>query len=77
MVVADHLATLAVGLQQLQEAQARAERRWERTEEGSRSLLVIAEIREREIGETNGRLNALLSTVGRHISGRRGGGSDE
>ena len=68
----------------------RAEQRWERTEEGIRSLLSIAEIHEREIdalkeaqartdrqmAETDERMNALINVVERNISGRRNGDSD-
>lgn len=92
-VVAGHLATLAVGMQQLQEAQVnaernmqelretqtRAEKRWERTEEGIRSLLAIAGIHEQEITElrdlgkaTDERLNVLIGVVEKHISGGNG-----
>jgi len=72
-VVADHLAALAVGMQQLQETQSRAEKRWERTEESIRSLLAVAEIHEREITSTDERLSALINTVERLISEGRGG----
>lgn len=86
-VVAGHLATLAVGLQQLQEAQTR-------TEGGIRALLAAAEIQAGEIkdlsesvkdlGEsvraingrqkqTDERLDALINTVERYISERRDG----
>lgn len=65
----------------------RADERWTRTEEGIRTLLTIAELREREIqantqqilslGETtratDGRLNALINVVERHISNGRNG----
>jgi chromosome segregation ATPase len=64
------------------------ERRWERTEEGIRALLAVAEIHEREIGalkeaqdrtdrqmaETDERLNALINVVERKISEDRNGG---
>ena len=67
-------------------AQDRNEKKWERTEEGIRALLSIAEIHEREIasqgkqilslGETNratdDRLNALINIVERQIEGRNG-----
>jgi chromosome segregation ATPase len=90
-VVANHLAALAVGLDQLKErvdslagsvdslseSQRRAEKRWERTEDGIRALLAIAEIHEREITvlhetarSTDDKLNVLISTVDRFISGR-------
>ena len=58
----------------------RLDDRWERTEEGIRSLLSIAEIHERDIsmlGEngraTDERLNALINTVERQISEGRNG----
>jgi predicted transcriptional regulator len=37
------------------------------------ALLALAEIHEREIRETDERLNALINTVERHISGGRNG----
>ncbi len=72
-VVADHLASLAVGMQQLQETQTRAEKRWASTEESIRALLTIAEIHEREISATDERLSALINTVERIISEGRNG----
>jgi len=99
-VVAGHLAALAVGMQQLQEAQLRAERIWERTEGSVRALHAVAELQAQEIKElgeavravdarqrdaderqrqadergreTDERLNALINTVERFISERRG-----
>ncbi len=60
--------------------QERSEKKWEKTEEGIRALLSIAEIHEREIaalGEngraTDERLNALINTVERQISEGRNG----
>ena len=67
--------------------QERSEKKWERTEEGIRALLSIAEIHEREVaahskqilalGETtrntDERLNALINIVERDISERRNG----
>jgi hypothetical protein len=68
-VVANHLATLAVGLQQLTA-------KVDRNADGIASLLAIAELHEREIKETDERLNALINTVERHISeGHNGHGS--
>jgi DNA-binding transcriptional regulator YiaG len=88
-VVAGHLATLAVGQQKLQEAQIRAEQKWERTEEGIRMLLAVTEIQSQEIkalgeaqsmtnsqlAETSERLNVLIGTVERYIGGRNGDAS--
>jgi hypothetical protein len=61
---------------------AKADERWARTEEGIRSLLAIAEIHEREIGElreaglaTDERLSALINVVERQISEGRNGKS--
>jgi ABC-type transporter Mla subunit MlaD len=45
----------------------------DRTADSVNALLAIAEIHEREIGETNERLNALISTVERYIG--RGDGN--
>ena len=57
-LVAEHLVSLAVGLQNLQETQRRAEERWERAEarwertEGSiRALLAVQELQAGEIKE--------------------------
>jgi hypothetical protein len=68
-------------------AQERGEKKWERTEEGIRALLSIAELHEREItalGQqilavsettraTDERLNALINVVERHITEGRNG----
>lgn len=70
-------------------SQDRSEKKWEKTEEGIRSLLAIAEIHEREIATlreniagvsengraTDERLNALINTVERQISEGRNGKS--
>jgi chromosome segregation ATPase len=52
----------------------------DRTADGIASLLTIAEIHEREIAELRGtakdtdeRLNALIDTVERYVTGRSGG----
>jgi hypothetical protein len=88
-VVAGHLASLAVGQQKLQEAQIRAERKWERTEDGIRNLLAVTEIQSEEIkalgeaqsltnsqlAETSEGLNVLIGTVERYIGGRNGNAS--
>ncbi|CAN5128938.1 MAG: hypothetical protein H0T63_10650 [Pyrinomonadaceae bacterium] len=58
-VVADHLASLAVGMQQLQEAQMRAERIWERTEGSVRALHGIVEIQAQEIKELGEAVRAV------------------
>ncbi len=58
-VVADHLASLAVGMQQLQETQLRAEQRWERTEESIRALLTVAEIQAQEIKDLGESVRAV------------------
>ena len=58
-VVADHLASLAVGMQQLQEAQARAGRIWERTEASVRALHAVAEIQAQEIKELGEAVRAI------------------
>lgn len=111
--ILDQQAQFTADMQQMREAQAQAdekwERRWGRTEEGIRALLAIAEIHEGEIkslaetqaaqaqaqaaqaqaqaeaqartdkqmAETDERLNALVNVVERLISDRRNGGSGE
>jgi hypothetical protein len=45
----------------------------ERNAESATALLAIAEIHDREIKETDERLNALINTVERHISEGRNG----
>lgn len=71
---------LTVKVDGLVEIQNRAEQRWERTEEGIRSLLAIAEMHEKEIATltengraTDDRLNALINVVERQISNGRNG----
>ena len=47
----------------------------DRNADSATALLAIAEIHDREIKETDERLNALINTVERHISeGRNGKG---
>ena len=55
-VVADHLATLAVGQQRLQEMQGR-------TEESVRALLAVSEIQSQEIRELGDGLRELGGAV--------------
>jgi hypothetical protein len=43
-------------------------RKVDRTADSTAALLAIAEIHDREIKETDERLNALITTVERHIS---------
>ena len=76
------LELLAERVDGLAVSQERNEKKWERTEEGIRLLLSIAEIHEREIatlGEngraTDERLNALINVVEKDISERRNGKS--
>jgi hypothetical protein len=45
----------------------------ERNAESATALLAIAEIHDREIKETDERINALINTVERHISEGRNG----
>ncbi|HEX8635811.1 MAG TPA: hypothetical protein VF703_16800 [Pyrinomonadaceae bacterium] len=107
--ILEQQAQFTADMQQMREAQAQAdekwERRWGRTEEGIRALLAIAEIHEGEIkslaevqaaqaqaqaaqaaaqaeaqsrtdkqmAETDERLNALVNVVERLISERRNG----
>jgi hypothetical protein len=85
--IVEQQAQTAVKLDRLTErvdsiavAQSRSEERWERTEEGIRALLVIAEIHEKEISilsettrASDERLNALINVVERQISEGRNG----
>jgi len=78
--LAERVDGLAVKVDGLAEIQSRAEQRWERTEEGIRALLVIAEMHEREIKTltengraTDDRLNALINVVERQVSEGRNG----
>ncbi|HZG52916.1 MAG TPA: hypothetical protein VEZ40_12340 [Pyrinomonadaceae bacterium] len=104
--ILEQQAQFTADMQQMREAQAQADERWGRTEEGIRALLAIAEIHEGEIkslaeaqaaqakvqaaqaeahaqaqartdkqmAETDERLNALVNVVERLISERRGNG---
>ena len=76
------LDVLAEKVEALAVSQERSEKKWERTEEGIRMLLSIAEIHEREIATlsengkaTDERLNALIRVVEKDISERRNGKS--
>jgi len=85
--IVEQQAKTAVKLDRLSEkvdaiatAQERSEKKWERTEEGIRALLSIAEIHEREIATlsdngraTDERLNTLINVVERQISEGRNG----
>jgi hypothetical protein len=85
--IVEQQAKTAVKLDRLSEnvdaiavAQERNEKKWERTEEGIRALLSIAEIHEREIATlsdngraTDERLNTLINVVERQISEGRNG----
>jgi hypothetical protein len=78
-------AQFTADMQQLREVQARSEQRWERTEESVRSLHAIAQIHEREVtaltesqartdrqmAETDERINALVNVVERLVSDRK------
>jgi hypothetical protein len=82
----------AAGMQQLHEAQARAEEKWggmwERTNAGINALLAAAQIQshqidglaeaqantDRQMAETNDRLNALINVVEQFIGESRNGG---
>ncbi len=85
--IVEQQAKTAVKLDRLSETvdaiavtQERNEKKWERTEEGIRALLSIAEIHEREIATlsengraTDERLNTLINVVERQISEGRNG----
>ena len=73
-VVAGHMATLAVGLQQLTTKVDRLSDKVDRTADSVNALLAIAEIHDREIKDTDDRLSALINTVERYITGRNGQG---
>ena len=108
--ILEQQAQFTADMQRMREAQAEADERWGRTEEGIRALLAIAEIHEgeikslaeaqaaqakvqaaqaeahaqaqartdRQMAETDERLNALVNVVERIISERRnGGGTDD
>lgn len=73
---------LAETLDRLSETVDRLSAKVDRTADGVASLLTIAEIHEREIGElratakdTDERMNALIVTVEQYIAGRNGHGS--
>ena len=92
-------AQFSADMQQLREAQARAEQKWENTANGINALLAIAELHNQEIqeikelakaqaeaqaeaqartdrqmAETDERLNALVNVVEKMISDKRNGG---
>lgn len=46
----------------------------DRNADSTTALLAIAEIHDRELKETDERLNALINTVERHIAGGHGSG---
>ena len=87
--LAEKVDGLAGRAEALAASQERNERKWERTEEGIRLLLSIAEIHEREMAihereiatlsengrATDERLNVLISVVEKDISKRRSGKS--
>jgi len=80
--IVEQQAQAEVRSAQADERWARADERWARTEEGIRSLLAIAEMHEREIGElreaglaTDERLSALINVFERQISEGRNGKS--
>ena len=88
-VLAEKVDGLAGRIEGLAVNQERNEKKWERTEEGIRLLLSIAEIHEREMAihereiatlsengrATDERLNALINVVEKDISERRNGKS--
>jgi hypothetical protein len=85
--IIDQQAQSTAKIAVLADAQNRAEKRWEQTEESIRALLAIAELHEREIAthereiaivsaitrETDERLNNLIDVVERYISEHRDG----
>ena len=88
-VLAEKVDGLAGRVEGLGVSQERNEKKWERTEEGIRLLLSIAEIHEREMAihereiatlsengrATDERLNALINVVEKDISERPNGKS--
>ncbi len=68
-------ARFTADMQQLRESQARSEQKWERTEEGIRALLAVAEIHEREFlelrqaqAEAQARTDAQMTETGRRMA---------
>jgi len=95
--IVNQQAQFVANMQQLRDAQARSEQRWERaermwasTEESVRALLDLAQRHDEEINtlresqaqtdrqmrETDERINALVNAVEALVSQRRNGGSD-
>jgi ABC-type transporter Mla subunit MlaD len=73
--LAENVGQLTGNVEQLGVKVERLAEKVDRTADSVIALLAIAEIHDREIKETDERLNALINTVERHISeGRNGKG---
>jgi ABC-type transporter Mla subunit MlaD len=73
--IIEQQAYLTATMGQLAEKVERLGEKVDRTADSVNALLAIAEIHDREIKETDERLNALINTVERHISeGKNGKG---
>jgi uncharacterized protein YoxC len=71
--IVTHQAQLTATVGRLADTVETLSKKVDRTADSTSALLAIAEIHEREIRETDERLNALINTVERHISGGRNG----
>jgi len=66
-------AQTATKLDRLVDTVESLSRKVDRNADSATALLAIAEIHDREIKETDERLNALINTVERHVSEGRNG----
>jgi peptidoglycan hydrolase CwlO-like protein len=71
--LAEAQARLTATVERLAEKVDAISAKVDRNAESATALLAIAEIHDREIRETDERLNALINTVERHISEGRNG----
>lgn len=65
--LAERVDQISVRVDRLGESVERIAEKVERNAEGISALLIIAQIHDREIKETDERLNALINTVERHV----------
>ena len=71
--ILEQQAQTAAKLDRLVDTVESLSRKVDRNADGATALLAVAEIHDREIKETDERLNALIDTVERHISEGRNG----